>query len=295
VKKATALIGLALLFVLALLAGRFFLSEADFGMTNPSWNGMYGMAQDMGVRPLYDTSGLSAIDSSCTLLVVSPLENYTFDESLALATFLNRGGRVVVADDFGRANSLLEAIEAPIAVSRLRLCQYENYYVNQTFPAIAGIAPTPYTQNVSGLVLNHPSSLDVSGNAQAIAVTSRDAWLDLNGNYRMDSGERMGEYPVAAAYAYGAGELVVVSAPDVFINSMLDKGDNRAFMKGLLRGDVWMDASHGRGVTPLGALYYLIKYNVFAQAGALGIILLASLAILKRRAILKYLPGRKKD
>ncbi len=56
-----------------------------------------------------------------------------------------------------------------------------------------------------------------------------------------------------------------------------------------------MDASHGRGVTPLGSLYYLIKYDVFAQAGALALILITALVLLKRKAILKRLPGRKKD
>jgi len=294
VKKSTMLVGLAALFVLALLAGRFFLSEADFSMANPSWNGMYGTSQDMGVRPLYDTSGLSAVDNNDTLLVISPVRNYTFDESLTVASFLRRGGRVVVADDFGRANSLLNAIEAPIDINRVPLCQYENYYVNQSFPVITDITLTPYTSNVSKLVLNHPSALNVSGNASVIAATSSDAWLDIDNSYKLDNGERMGTYPVAASYNYGAGELIVVSDPDIFIDSMLDKGDNRAFMQGLFRGNVWMDASHGRDVTPLGFIYYLIKYDILAQAAALALVLALCLAFLKRNVILEYFSGQNK-
>lgn len=293
-KKSTLLVGLAALFVLVLLAGRFFLSEADFSMTNPSWNGMYGMSQDVGVRPLYDTSGLSAIDNTGTLLVVSPLRDYTFDESLMVASFLRRGGRVVVVDDFGQANSLLNAIEAPIEIYKIQLCQYENYYINQSFPAITDIVPTLYTSNVSRLILNHPSALNLSGNASVLAATSRDAWLDNDNNYRLDNSERMGTYPIAAGYTYGTGELIVVSDPDIFINSMLDKGDNRAFMQGLLRGAVWMDVSHGRGVTPLGFVYYLIKYNILAQLDALALILVACLAFLNRNTIIKYLTSKNK-
>jgi hypothetical protein len=294
-KKSTMLVGLAALFVLLLLAGRFFLSEADFSMTNPSWNGMYGISQDAGVRPLYDISGLSAVDDNDTLLVVSPTRNYTFDESLTVASFLRRGGRVVVADDFGRANSLLDAIEAPIEVNRAPLCQYENYYVNQSFPVITDITRTPYSPNAGELVLNHPAALNVSGDASVLAASSGDAWLDADDDNRLDNGERMGRYPVVACYAFGAGELIVVSDPDLFINSMLDKGDNGAFMRGLVKGDVWMDASHGRDVTPLGFIYYLIKFDILAQAGALALILAACLALLKRNAILRYLSGQKKN
>ncbi len=294
-KRSSLLIGLIALFVLALLAGKFFLSEADFSMANPSWNGVYGMARETAARPLYGTADLSSIDDNSTLLVISPARNYTANESLAVASFLYRGGRVVVADDFGQANSLLAAIGAPIEISRAPLCQYENYSVNQSFPVITDIAPTPYTSNVSRLVLNHPSALNVSGNATVLASSSRDAWLDFNNNYKLDREERMGTYPVAACYTYGDGQLIAISDPDIFINSMLDKGDNRALIQHLLRGPVWMDVSHGRGVTPLGSAYYLIKYDIIAQAAALALILAICLAILKYDTISKYLPGKNKE
>jgi hypothetical protein len=286
------LIGLVVLIVFAVLSARFFLSEADFSVSNPSWNGVFATAQGMGVQPLYDTSDLSSIDSNSTLLVVSPSKNYSLDESITVASFLNRGGRVVVADDFGQANSLLSAIEAPIKVSRLPLCQYDNYYVNQSFPVITDIAATPFTVNVTRLVLNHPSVLDVSGNATAIANTSSEAWLDTNSDYKLDNGERMGVYPVAAHYTYGSGELIVVSDPDIFINSMLDKGDNPVFMKGLFRGAAWMDVSHGRDVTPLVSVYYLLKSHVLAHAGVIALILAACLAFLKRKDIIAHFSGK---
>jgi hypothetical protein len=275
-KKTALLVAFVCLIAVVVLAARFYFSDGDFNMTNPAWNGISNI---IGARPLYGLSGLSGVSSADTLLIIGPAENYTYDESLQVSSFLRRGGSVVVMDDFGKANSMLRAIDSPISINPVPLCQYDNYYKNQTFPIISNIADTPYTKNVSTLVMNHPVALDVTGDAEIIASTSGYGWLDRNCNSMLDNGERAGTYPVAACSDYGNGELIVVSDPDLFINGMLDKGDNLVFMRGLLHGNVWADVSHGHSVSPLGRIYYPLRYDPVVQLAALALIILSPLAL----------------
>ncbi|AFD00170.1 hypothetical protein Mtc_1416 [Methanocella conradii HZ254] len=278
-KKATALVSIVCLIAIAVLSARFFFSEADFAMTNPSWNGLYALSSEVGARPLYSLSSLSDKGGVDTLLIIGPANNYNYDESLEVSSFLSRGGTVVVMDDFGASNSMLHAISSPISINSVPLCQHENYYVNMTFPIISDVSETPFTRNVSSLVLNHPAALNVTGDARVIASTSRYAWLDLNHDSMLDDGERTGVYPVAASCDYGNGKLLVFSDADIFINSMLGKGDNRALLKQLLAGSVWVDVSHGHGMTPLGSIYYMLRYDLAAQLVAMAITIAFTLAV----------------
>lgn len=279
-KKTTLLVVIAAVAVLAIIMVRFYVTDDDFRLTNPSWNGLYGMARD--AQPLYNMSGLADAGNGDTLMIIGPAANFTPGESSQVAQFLYRGGRVVVMDDFGKANSLLKNIGSPVTINPVPMCQYENYYINRSFPAITDIAASSYTVNVSKLVFNHPAVLNVPGNADVIASTSKDAWLDYNDNARLDTNERTGVYIVAARYNMGRGELIVVSDADVFINSMLDKGDNRLFLKGLSRGQVLVDVSHGSAVTPMGVVFYTLKYDILAQLAVLLLILVACISYIGR-------------
>jgi len=280
VKKTTLLLVVAALVVVALIAARFYVTDADFRLTNPSWNGLSSMGRD--VQPLYDISSLADAGNGDTLMIIGPATNYTPDESSRVARFLYGGGRVVVMDDFGKADSLLTGIGSPITIDPVPMCQYENYYINQSFPAITDIASSPFTMNVSRLVLNHPAVLKVRGNADIIASTSSDAWLDHNDNARLDADERTGTYPVVARYTMGKGELIVVSDADLFINGMLDKGDNGVFLKGLSRGTVLVDVSHGSPVSPMGVVFYSLKYDIVAQLAVILLIMAACIAYMGR-------------
>jgi hypothetical protein len=263
-KKTTLLIAIVAIIVMLIFVGKLYYSEADFTLENPSWNG-FSRLSGVDLQPLYSTADLADLGLSDTLLIVSPIREYTQEESDSVSSFLQRGGKVVVMDDFGNANSLLESIGSPITINPTPLCEYENYHVNHTFPIVKDISQSDEMANVSQLMLNHPSSLNVSGSAYALAQTSARGWLDVNDNSRMDGLEKMGRYTVVARASYDNGQLLVISDPDIFINSMIDLGDNQAFMGNIFKGNVWVDVGHGRSLTPVGAIYYAAKYDILAQ------------------------------
>jgi hypothetical protein len=285
-KKTTILIVAVVSIVVLIFLGAQYISSEDFTLENPYWNGIASLSA-INAHPLYDISSLPNASASDTLLIISPQRNYTADESQKIAAFAQAGGRVVIMDDFGDANSLLSAMGSPITINQTPLCDYDSYYVNYSFPAAKDIVSSPETANVSQIVFNHPAALDVSGNSHLLASTTDHGWLDTNDNAALDGNERFGKYCLAAKADYGSGEIIVVSDPDLFINSMIDLGDNRAFMAGILPGTVWVDASHGRGVTPVGVVYYALKYDILAQAAILLLAIGCGIVYVKRREIFK--------
>jgi hypothetical protein len=278
-KASLLLIALAII-ILVLGSARFYFSEADYTLENYGWNGLSQLSSAPDVKPLYSIADLSRPGSGNTLLIVSPATNFSPDESAQVLSFLQSGGKVIVLDDFGKADSLLYDINSPITINPVLLCQYEDHYTNQSFPIISNMTPSTYTEKVTKLVLNYPASLSVTGSAEVLASSSRTGWLD-DGNITLDAYEQMGTYPVMARSTYAGGELLVVSDPDVLVNSMLDKGDNRVFLSNIIDGAVWVDASHGRDVTPLGRLFYMVKYSLPAQAALALLILLGCFGLIR--------------
>jgi hypothetical protein len=287
--RRTTLIAMAIVTIVFLVfLARFYYSEADFVLENPSWNG-FSRLSGTSLRPLYSSSEVAGLGSSDTLLVVSPARDYTQEESNYVYSFLLRGGKVVVMDDFNRSNSLLNAIGSPITINPVPLCEYEYFHVNHTFPIIKYFSPSNEMDNVQELVCNHPASLNVLNSAYVLAHTSAWSWLDYNDNSWIDGPEKMGTYNVVARADYGDGQLLVISDPDVFINSMIDMGDNQVFMGNVFKGNVWMDVGHGSHLTPIGALYYTVKYDMRVQAAVVLLLFAAGYAYIQRRDLAEYL------
>ena len=284
-KKITLLLVIIALVVLALLAGQFYFSQQDMGLSNPYWNGMSQVGGD--IKPLYNVSALSGAGAGTTFLVLSPQENFTAAESSEVRSFMERGGITVVMDDYGDANSLLQNIGSPITLDQVPLCQDRDYYLTPSFPIITDINPSLVTANVSSIVFDHPVSLNVTGNVSVIASTSQLAWLDLNDNGLLDKNEPSGGYTVAAQANYSNGQLIVIGDPDILINSMQDKGDNRVLASDLVNtGIVYVDASHGQSVPMLAAMLFTIKYNIFAQLLCVLFILLLAYLYYRRHDII---------
>lgn len=260
----TIILGVALL-ALLLVGGRLFLSEASFSPANPYWDGASSIMTD-GTRPLYGLDRLPLDAAGSTLLIVGPSVDYTWEDAWRVRSFLEQGGRVVVMDDFGTANSLLQNISAPITILHTALCQDIEYYKKPAFPVVNRVASSSLTANVSRLVFNHPAPLQVSGDAEVLARTTAMGWLDADGSGNVSGGERFGSYPLIARAAWGNGELFVVGDADLAINAMQGQGDNGVLMGNVLRpGMTYLDVAHGQQVPPLASLYYTIKYNIIAQ------------------------------
>ncbi|WP_424358789.1 DUF4350 domain-containing protein [Methanocella sp. MCL-LM] len=291
-KKTSVIVLLAVLVVIVLLIGRFNFSEADFSMSNPAWNGMTQFSGNGTVNYLYAISDLSGVGENNTVLIVGPTLNYTPEESAQARMFAERGGTIIVMDDFGTSNTLLNYMESPITLHQAPVCDYENYYKRPSFPVIVDIKNTSVTTGVSSLVLNHPASLNISGNAIILANTSRLSWVDENANILIDGNENFNASPIIARAKYGKGEVIVVSDPDVIVNVMVDQGENSVFASNIMKkGTVYLDISHGQKIPPLESIFFILKNDLVAQLLCSLLIMLTGYVVYRRASIKKAILG----
>ncbi|MFC4451594.1 DUF4350 domain-containing protein [Halorussus aquaticus] len=258
-------------------------SDAAFGAYNYGWDGaseLRTQAEAVGaevsvVRNTRDYDSVAPSDS--VAVVLSPDDAYSPEETARVAEFVDRGGTLVVAADVGRnANPLLAAVGTSARIDGTPVRDERHNYRTASLPVATNSSDHPLVGNVSALTLNYGTVVRPGG-ATVLVNTSEYAYLDRNRNGTLDSSETPERRPVATVERVGAGRVVVVSDPSVFVNAMLDRSDNRAFARSLFAtGDrVLLDYSHSAGVPPLVATVLDLRASPLAQVavGAFGLAL----------------------
>lgn len=256
-------------------------SAAAFGTYNPAWDGASSLraaARDAGseatvarnLAPYARTPPSDAV-----AIVLAPSERYTPAEVAVLRRFVRRGGTLVVADDFGPyANPLLAGLGARSRIVGTPLRDERHYYRSPNLPVATNVTPSALTAGVDGLTLNHASAVRPNG-ATVLVRTSDFAYADANRNGALDPTESLGAYPVVTTEAIGAGRLVVAGDPSLFINAMLARPGNAAFVRNLFAGRsaVILDYSHAGGFPPLALALLVLRSSTALQAvvGLLGL------------------------
>jgi hypothetical protein len=181
-------------------------------------------------------------DPSDSVYVAIGVEKmYLDNEAIAIRKFVERGGSIVIADDFGHGNSVSKQFGVEFLEGRL---WDEQYVKNPKFVMVTvDEAPFPFS---GAIMFNEPSALK-SGSAEKIAFSSEHSWLDKNQNGQRDiirdnSGrvvdmEGFQIYDLAAVRLVGSeetgGKAVFISDSGLFINDMLDRKDNLEFIQAL--------------------------------------------------------------
>ncbi|MBI2854966.1 MAG: DUF4350 domain-containing protein [Chloroflexi bacterium] len=226
----------------------FYPSAQDFMKTNPFWNGV----RDFSNR--YQAEVTSTLDKYLaepkgSVLIEIPYVPYDSQQLQQLVAFVGAGGTLVVMDDFGYGNQVLQALGSDMEFSGAPLLDPYLSYRNLRFPQIADLAPELKGLGIDHLTLNNATALNVRGPYQILAQSSDTSFLDTNNSATWDEWERKGPFTVVASTRVANGTVVAVSDPSILINSMVERGDNGTFMKwamGLAAGNtrVAIDASH---------------------------------------------------
>ena len=284
----------ALLLILA-LANPIIINSSDFSIYNPSWNGCSNIAiksyKTGKLQPTFyiEESELTLgqnsfveydLDSeySC-ILIIGPRSSFTDSEISYIRIFLNNGGLLFLADDFGTGNELLKGINATsrfsgnllIDLSFEKSAEFVTVFDFQNFSH-------PFFNNVTRILFNYPTSINMGKNAFKLASSSELSWIDKNLNEKEDAGELKGPFPVIVIEDYGEGQIVLLSDPSVLINSMKNQLDNKKFIENLLnyffknRNTILIDESHRDVSTPWKVSVFLPSSISFELK--IGIILL---------------------
>ncbi|WP_331234079.1 DUF4350 domain-containing protein [Natronorarus salvus] len=258
------------------------ISGVAFGAFTPSWEGtseLRGEAEsaDAETIVLTNTERYEELpEEGSVVFVLAPNEPYEIADRDRLTAFVEGGGTLVVADAYGpHTNPLLEDLGASARIDGDPLRDERSYYRSPALVVAPEVAAHPYLIGVEELTLNHGSALD-EGDATVLVRSSEFAYLDRTRTGELTEGDEMGPYPVVTAEPVGDGEVVTVSDPSVFINAMLEREGNRAFVHGLLstHDRVVFDTSHTGEIPPLTAAVLTLRESMSMQAILGGSIIL---------------------
>ena len=274
------LIILTILLVLILtIVVWFFPSNEDFRTENPFWNGTKDISSITPASSLTSLSELISAPQGVALILI-PYLDFTPAELEELNSFVTKGGTLVLADDYGFGNQALEYMGVKARFSGQALLDPLFNYKNEWFPRIFHLASSAVTTNIKSLVLNHATCLINIETENILALSSAFSFLDLNGNQAWDEDEPTGPLPVISQHNLGSGQIILVSDPSIFINSMETIESNYNFIQNaatITTSELLIDQSH----LPPSSLHQTknlladIHGYLVAPVGTLGLVIVA--------------------
>jgi len=250
--------GLVLLVVGVVVVGGFYPAVDDLWVENPGWNGLstfYHVVDPVRVRDLEELAGFGPLN--CTLFMVGPSRGFSVGDVEAVSAFLEDGGRVVLLDDFGSGNELLDGLGLGTRFDGGLLRDGVFFDPVPEFPRLLN-----YSYGVSEeLVLNYGSVLEVGPGARVLISSTPLSYV--NGSM----GVVGGPFPVMVRVGVGEGVLFLVSDSSLWLNSMIMRGDNRALLDDVLVGVALVDVGHSYP-TRLLAFQWMLEdvYGILALA-----------------------------
>lgn len=231
---ALAVSALAILLI-SLACVAFVPSVRDFMTGNTLWNGLSGLVTEKGAIMLDDLAGLPPEPAGKTLLTISEVPH---DPAglVALRRWAEEGGRLVVMDDFGQGNQVLEGLGLKLRFSGLTLLDPIFCYQKPELPRLTDLSPELTQRGISALTLNHATTLTGLEGSQVLARSSDQSYVEVPTGNGSQTSRAYGPFAAAARVAVGRGEVYVLSDPSLLINSMAGRDDNRALMV-LLAGE----------------------------------------------------------
>lgn len=220
-RRALIALGLALAAAATAAPARAQDALPDYDPSSKEWNGLYTYARTaagLGFEVLPVSSlEWGDLDERDILILIYPLQRV---DPSRLSAFVQAGGHVVIADDFGQAGDALARMG--LLRADVGTPQVSSYYRSRLYAPVAGPldATHPIVRGVTEVVTNHPAVLsEVKGATPLIGFGG-------------------GQGAVVVAGEHGTGRFVVVSDPSIFINRMLQFPGNLTLAVNILR---WLD------------------------------------------------------
>jgi len=213
---------------------------------NSKWDGASTIKTNLSkegyvIKCLFSSpSILSEVEPPDVLIILRPTCRYTEEEVKAIVNYVQNGGGLLVADDYGFAHNITEQFGVSYISQNLNttLLEFKEYYKQPSLPVIKiniqYISNTSLeTQTSLKIVLNKATALKTttSSNIILLGSTSDESFLDTNNNEYLDTTEPQGPLPVAVAITYGKGKIIIVSDVSLFLNDMVNLEDNYSFLQ----------------------------------------------------------------
>ena len=228
--------------------------DDPYSALNTAWNGTSGLAGRGFLTVNEDLTGRLSSTNATEVMLLGPTRRFTSSEASSIANFVRRGGLLVITDNFGSSNSLLELLELPVRFDGRLLIDPLFYQKQPLFPVISDFVPSEFSTGVVTLLLNYATALNVTtgGPVAVLARSSPFSFLDLNRNGEKNPGEPSGAFPVLAELPLGEGTIILFTSPASFTNGLIDEANNGALIQNIAKhasqpehhSELLLDQSH---------------------------------------------------
>ena len=264
-------------------------SAAGFSPYNANWDGtgeFRELAENRGeLAVATDTSRYETVEpAATTAFVFAPGREYPATEAARIQAFVESGGTLVVADNYGpTGNALLDAVGATARFDGRILRDEANNFRSPSLPRVSDMSSHRLVSGVETLTLNYGTAVQ-PGAATPLANSSELSYLAINESVTAIRSNELRQYPVATVEPVGAGQVIVVGDPSLFINSMIDETDNRQFATTLIeqRPQTVLDQSQTAGLPPVIAAVLGVQSSPPLAAAMLAV-LIGTVAVVGRR------------
>jgi hypothetical protein len=282
-RRFLALLAITLI-ILLIITVWFFPSNEDFRVENPFWNGTRDISTRYPAQPLESLVDLPPSPKGATLILI-PYLNCSPAELEQLNRFVSRGGSLILADDYGHGNEIMEYLGIEAHFTKQTLLDPLSNYKTKQFPKIIHLENSPLTNNIESLTFNHATTLANVATTSTLALSSSFSFLDLNSNGTWQDDEPTGPLPVISHHQLGSGQVILISDPSLFINGMEAREDNDSFIQNIVATTdrFYIDQSH----LPLSELHQTknlltqIRGLLATPWGSLGLVILVLIIVLK--------------
>ena len=277
-RRFLAILTISLVIIMAVVVW-FFPPDEDFRVENPFWNGTKDISSSIPVSPLASLSGLPSSPQGATLILI-PYLDFTPAELDEIHSFVTQGGTLVLADDYGFGNQILEYLGLKARFSGHVLLDPLSNYKNKWFPQVPHIIPSPLTSGTESLILNHATCLLDVETDDALVLSSVFSFLDLNDNESWDEDEPTGPLPIISHHNVGDGRIILISDPSLFINSMENLASNQTLIQNIAAvttSELLIDQSHlpPSNLLQTKNLLAAIRNSLTTPVGTVSLVILA--------------------
>ncbi len=191
-------------------------SVQDYEGRSDEWTGLselVSLSESLGFEILLSPNlDFAALDNSDVLFFIYPQKEI---EVVEVSRFVIDGGRVIIADDFGKSTQFLERLEIKRETPSNTFLPHNTFYLeNKALPVFRPRGKHPLLTNVKSIVANYPSMIVNLGGPVVSYDEGPGFVYDMN---------------------LGMGKVVVIADGSIFINQMLGLRDNKIFAENALR------------------------------------------------------------
>lgn len=166
-------------------------------------------------EPLTDQS----LNNVAVLVISGARTPLSGQEIQALHTYLNKGGQLCLLLDAKETLSpLLQSLNIAVSNGLIHAQTSPAAPEAQTDFFVTDLAPHPLTKGLRQFKLSSSWALNTSLEANSIAKTGPQTWIDLNGNNARDGNDAQQAFSVVVTGQLGHGHFVLFADSTIFQN-----------------------------------------------------------------------------